>query len=70
MLTKDAIAHFGNSQAELARALGIKPQSVTDWGDTVPPLRQIQIEKLTDGALKAASNVFDKRPSSPSEQAA
>ena len=62
MLTKDAIAHFNNSQAELARALGIKPQSVTDWGDTVPKLRQLQLERITGGMLKAAPDVFGVSP--------
>lgn len=60
MLTKDAIQHFG-TQAALARALNIRQQSITDWGDTVPPLRQIQLEKLTAGdphPLKASPDVF------------
>lgn len=58
MLTKDAIAHFNDSQAELARALGIKPQSISDWGDTVPKLRQLQLERITGGALKAAPEIL------------
>ena len=61
MLKKDAIDHFGG-QAELARALNIKTQSITDWGDCVPPLRQIQIEKITHGALKASPDVFGPAP--------
>ena len=60
MRTQDAIAHFG-TQAALAEALGIKQPSVADWGDTVPPLRQIQIEKITRGALKAAPDVFENK---------
>lgn len=57
MLTKDAIAHFG-TQAALAQALGIKQQSVADWGETVPPLRQLQLERITDGVLKAAPSIL------------
>jgi DNA-binding transcriptional regulator YdaS (Cro superfamily) len=57
MLTKDAIAHFG-SQAGLARALNIKPPSVADWGETVPPLRQLQLEALTGGKLRAAASIL------------
>ena len=68
MLTKDAIAHFNDSQAELARALGIKPQSITDWGETVPKLRQLQLERITSGALKAAPEIL--APPAQSEQAA
>lgn len=56
MRTTDVIKHFG-SQAAVARALGIKPPSVAEWGDDVPPLRQLQIEKITRGALKANRDV-------------
>lgn len=52
MLTKQAIKHFG-SAAKLARNLGISRQSVHDWGDEVPEVRQYQIEVLTNGALRA-----------------
>lgn len=59
MLTTEAIEHFG-SEAALARALGIKQQSVQDWGEVVPKLRQLQIEKLTDGKLKADPEILGK----------
>lgn len=61
MRTADVVAHFG-SQAALARALGVKQPSVQDWGEIVPPLRQLQIEKITDGKFKAEPDVFDKKP--------
>ena len=52
MTTAEAISYFGTA-AELATALGIKPQAVYQWGD-VPPLgRQYQIQALTKGKLKA-----------------
>lgn len=59
MLTKDAIAHFKGA-SNLARALGVKPQSIASWGERVPNLRQLQIEKLTGGALKPSADVFDE----------
>ena len=53
MTTKEAAAHYG-SQLSLARALGIWPTAVSQWGPTSPPiLRQYQIQCLTEGALKA-----------------
>lgn len=52
MLTQQAIAHFG-TKAALARALGIKRQAITTWGKTVPLLRALQLEKITEGKLKA-----------------
>jgi hypothetical protein len=52
-MTKDeAIAALGGTQAKLAAALGIYQGSVALW-KTIPPLRQLQIEALTNGALRA-----------------
>lgn len=52
MKTDLAVAYFG-TRAAIARALGIKGPSVSEWGDYPPMLRQLQIERLTGGALKA-----------------
>ncbi len=52
MRTSEAISHFG-SQHKLARALGIKQGSVGKWREFPPPVRQIQLERLTNGALRA-----------------
>jgi DNA-binding transcriptional regulator YdaS (Cro superfamily) len=47
MTTDEAIKHFGTVQA-LATALGISRAAVYQWGDSVPRLRQFEIEKLLD----------------------
>lgn len=57
MLKKDAIAHFGTQEA-LAGALGIKTQSITTWPDRVPSLRQLQLERITEGKLKADPSIL------------
>lgn len=49
------IAHFGGS-AKVAAALGISRQAVYGWPEIVPPRRQYEIERITDGALKADVN--------------
>ncbi len=66
MLKSDAIRRFGSASA-LARALNIKPPSIYGWPDTVPPLRQLQLEALTDGALAAdpALKIEKKPPALP-----
>ena len=52
-MTKDqAVTHFGTQQ-KLAQALGILQGSDGGWGTYPPALRQLQIEALTQGALKA-----------------
>lgn len=37
----------------LAEALGMSQGSVSLWGEYPPPLRQLQIEALTGGKLRA-----------------
>ena len=45
MKTEDAIAAFGDAK-KLADALGIWPQAIYKWGETVPELRAYQIKEL------------------------
>lgn len=52
MRRKEAI-HFYGSQSALARALGIAQASVAGWGEYPPDARQLQIQRLTNGTLKA-----------------
>lgn len=54
MKKNEAIKHYGGV-VQLAAALGITSQSVSQWGDTVPPRRAYEIERLTGGQLKAES---------------
>lgn len=50
--TKDVFKHF-DGKAKTAAALGIAVPSVYVWGIYPPPLRQLQIESITAGELKA-----------------
>lgn len=52
MRTADVLAHFKTQQA-IAEALGIKQPSVADWKEFPPDRRQFQLERITNGALKA-----------------
>ena len=52
MTYDQAIAYFGTA-AQMARMLGVKPPSVSEWKDGIPMGRQYQIEKATNGALVA-----------------
>ena len=53
MTRKDIIKFFG-SQAEAARRLGCKPQTIIDWETAgVPDGRQYQVELATRGKLRA-----------------
>jgi hypothetical protein len=53
MTYEDVIAHY-RTQVAAADALGIYQSNVSDWKrNGVPPLRQLELEALTGGALKA-----------------
>ena len=54
MKPTDLISHFG-TQEKTAAALGVTQGTVSAWHSRgeVPILRQMQAERITDGALKA-----------------
>ncbi len=59
MRTKDAVNFYG-SQSALARALGIAQASVAGWGEYPPDPRQLQIQKVTRGKLKAEAGCMER----------
>ena len=68
-MTKDqAVAHFG-TQMKLAEALGMSQGSIALWKDRPPELRQLQIERLTDGKLRAGPECDPYRVGPVTEQA-
>ena len=68
MRKADVIEFFG-SQAAVARALGIAAPSVAGWGDEVPELRQLQIEALTGGKLRADPSILPDAQPQPQQAA-
>lgn len=52
MNKSEALAHFVTGRA-LAEALGISQPSVSMWPEQIPELRQLQLEQITAGALRA-----------------
>jgi hypothetical protein len=52
MTTEQAIKYFG-SRKEMALALGIGLHGTYKWGDNPPPLRQFQMQKISNGKLKS-----------------
>ena len=56
MTKQEAVTHFG-SVAKLAEALGITTQAIYDWPETVPQLRQFQLERITGGQLTAKDQI-------------
>lgn len=64
-MTKDqAIKHFG-TQAKLAAALGMTQGSVSLWGEFPPAVRQLQLQALTGGDLKAEADCLEPKTAKP-----
>jgi hypothetical protein len=57
MTTDQAIKHYG-TQEKLAKALGIKQGSVGEWKEYPPVLRQLQLQRITNGRLKAEPGIL------------
>lgn len=70
MKTSEAILWAGGTQVALAARLGINQPSVAGWGDYPPPLRQIQIEQLSGGVLRAEPDVFNQAKRTPAKASA
>ncbi|MCH7419613.1 Cro/CI family transcriptional regulator [Pseudomonas mosselii] len=51
MTKSQAIQHYGSISA-LAKALGVSYEAIRQWS-VVPELRQYQLERITNGELKA-----------------
>lgn len=60
MQIEDVIRHFGG-RAQVAKALGLTDSAVYQWRKRVPLLRQMQIEAITDGALRVQEIPIPKR---------
>jgi len=71
MKTLDAINIFKTQEA-LAEQLGLRQPSIARWVKTgeIPYLRQLQIEALTGGALKADKSILPSRVSKSRRKAA
>jgi hypothetical protein len=59
MTLDDAREHFG-TYAKLAKALGISRGAIPQWNGVIPEPRQLQLHKLTKGALKADAPILAK----------
>ena len=59
MKTSEAITFAGGS-FKLSQLLNVTSGSISQWGEYPPDGRQLQIEKLSNGALKAEAGCLDR----------
>lgn len=57
MTKADAVLYFGGVK-RLADVIGVGMPAISNWGDYPPDTRQIQIEYLTSGFLRAEPGLF------------
>lgn len=60
MTTEEAIQYY-KTQTALATALGTKQSTISSWGEYPPKLRQLQLQQITRGRLKAEPGILDVR---------
>lgn len=60
-MTKHEAIEFYKTQVNLAAALGISQSSVAEWGEYPPAIRQIQLERITRGKLRAEPDVLSTK---------
>jgi transcriptional repressor of cell division inhibition gene dicB len=58
MTTEEAISHYG-TQVRLAQALGTRQSTISSWGIYPPKLRQLQLQQITKGRLKAEPGILE-----------
>lgn len=59
MKTSEVIRYY-QTQTAAAAALGIDQSSVSGWGEYPPDRRQLQLERLTAGALTAEPGCLER----------
>lgn len=52
MKKEEVIEYFGSIK-KAAAALDVYPQTIYQWGETVPELMQYKVQVITKGKLKA-----------------
>ena len=58
MTTDEAVTYYGSKQA-VSDALGCGDSTVRMWGEYPPHRRQRQLERRSDGALKAEPEAWE-----------
>lgn len=68
-MTYEELIRYFKTQVAAAAALEVNQSSVSDWKKNgIPPLRQLQVEEVTRGKLKAAVDVY-QQPSKRAREA-
>ncbi len=64
MLKKKVIAFFqakNQNQSDIARQLDVSRQTVSCWGDVIPELQAMKLERLTEGVLEYDPSLYESK---------
>jgi hypothetical protein len=68
-MTKTDALDFYKTRRALAKALNLREHSINTWpGDTVPPIHQLRLERLTGYALLADEVAWEPAPATFSDE--
>lgn len=62
MTKTEALQFFQGNVSALARALEMDQSTYYSWGEFPPGGRQLQLERLSGGVLKAEPNCMQRKP--------
>ncbi|EGN1928408.1 hypothetical protein IR671_002391 [Salmonella enterica] len=60
-MNKSSVVSFFTSQRKIALVLGISEQAVSLWGELIPKGAALELEKITNGALKCDLSLYKGR---------
>lgn len=61
-MNKSTVIDFYGTSRAIAFALGVSAQAVSNWGDLIPKGAALELEKITNGALKCDLALYKNRP--------
>lgn len=61
-MNKSEVTQYFGGVCKTAEALGIKHPSVSQWPELIPKGAALELEKITNGALKCDLSVYKSRP--------
>jgi len=64
MLKENVLKFFkakAQNQSDIARQLDVSRQAVSCWGEIIPELQAMRLERLTDGALEYDPSLYESK---------
>lgn len=61
-MNKLSVVDFFGTRKAVAVALSISKQAVSQWPELIPKGAALELEKITNGALKCDLSVYKSRP--------